>query len=260
MSNDNNPAGRLVSILRAAKAKGQDQNPARQVWADLLGVEQNNLPQLLVQLGHLIELPELIRKEISRHEDIDQAIFLKWLPKVQKSFSNINLTASFKNFMNPIDEAALDGLDFCSDLLSRRKPEKTLDQKELDSIYKDVSVLIDDILDSDTNQYLKQFMLEKLDDVIQAIRNYKIRGAKPIEKAVESTLGSIVTHKGIYEETKKSKNGSRFWKLLARVAIVVNIVAGSIQIGETAINLFSDDANQVVEAEILERENNTIEL
>ncbi len=72
----------------------------------------------------------------------NQEVHLKWLPKVQRGFSNINLNAALSTFISPIDEAALDGLDFCSDLLSRRMPERILDQGKLKGIYDDTAKLI----------------------------------------------------------------------------------------------------------------------
>ena len=92
-------------------------------------------------------------------------------------------------------------------------------------------------------------MLEKLDQVVSAIQEYKINGSKPVEKVVESTYGAIVTNLNIYEKTKNTKVGPSFWKILSRLAVVVGITVGSIQIGQTVINLLPGKQTEVIKAE-----------
>ena len=253
MKAQNNPAGRLGSILKAANSMNDKSVAAKVAWAEILETALDNIPLLLRRLGQVMELPEVVRQQIMRQKDIDQEVYLKWLPKVQRAFGNTNLKAPLSTFTDPIDEAALDGLDFCADLLSRKMPEKILDKGVLKSIYDDTNKLMEDIVGSDIDKDLKIFMLEKLDQVISAIKEYKIKGANPVEKVVESTYGAIVMHENIYKKTKDTKHGSDFWKILSRVAVVVGITVGSIQIGESIINLLPDTSTDAIEVNIVEK-------
>ena len=69
---------------------------------------------------------------------------------------------------------------------------------------------------------------------------------------VESTIGEIVTNKNLYEKTKNAKLGPQFWKILSRVAIVVAIVVGTIQIGESVVTLLPNNLEETQESEIIE--------
>ena len=248
----NNPAGRLATILRKAKKYPKQNDVAKNVWPKILEVDPADMPQLLSRLGKLMELLEIISDEIKLQQDINHDIYLKWVPKVQAGFSVINLNGGFSAFTNPIDEAALDGLDFCSDLLSRRIPEKVLDKDKLQNIYKDTEELVKEIIASGTEKDLKTFMVNKLNEIIKAIQEYQINGSSPIEKAIESTFGALATKEGLYEGTKKTSKGDKFWNIMARVALVSGIALTSVQIGESVVNLLPDTSQEVIEAEIVE--------
>jgi len=248
----NNPAGRLVTILRKAKSMKNQSSPAKQVWPEILESKPKDIPVLLKRLGQLLELPYDIRNQILQFDDIDQKIYLKWLPKVQKSFSALNLDGPFKNFIAHIDEAALDGLDFCSDLLSRRSPERILDQEELNNIYSEAEELRVEIFESSIENELKLFLTQKLDEILHAIKEHNIKGAQPIENAVESTIGAIYIKPERFEKTKNTPKGEKFWRFLGRIALVLNITASGFQICESVGNMQSEQPPAEISGEIIE--------
>lgn len=252
MYTQNNPAGRLCTILKSAKSYKSQNQAAKLAWSEILEIDPNNIPFLLKQLGKVMELPEVIRQRISRYDDINQKVYLKWLPKVQRGFSNINLNGQFRSFTAPIDDAALDGLLFCSDLLSRRSPDKILDNTELNKIYEDTLKLRKKIIASNVDETTKKIMIQKFDEILSAIQEYKIDGSRPIEKVIESTIGEIITNKDLYEKATKSKFGDQFWKILSRVALVVTVTVGTIQIGESIVTLLPKNSKEKMVGEVLE--------
>jgi len=191
-------------------------------------------------LGQVLSLPVQVKQEIERQQDIDYDIYLKWMPSVQEAFNTLNLSGNIASFHNPISEVTLHGLEFCADLLSRQAPEKELPRDQLSQLDQKVTELIDEILAAEIDPYLKRYMLDKLNLVLQAIQEYKISGIVPLVKAFEATVGSVVVDRDIYEKTKKTKTGSKFWSVMAHVAIVVNIVVGAIQIGDKVVNLLPE--------------------
>ncbi len=100
---------------------------------------------------------------------------------------------------------------------------------------------------------MKKFILEKLDLVVSVIQEYKIKGAKPVEKVVESTYGSILAYNEICEKTKDTKHGADFWKILQRVALIVGITVGAIKIAGHVIDLLPDTSTDAIEINIVEK-------
>ena len=253
MPQANNPAQRLLTILEAAKQ--QPDQKAENIWGALLGVADGNKAQLLRRLGLVMELPFQIKEEIERIPQIEHAVYLKWMPAVEASFSNLNLGRNFSEFKTPVTATALYGLEVCSEILSRYSAEKVLNPKELDELDADVNSLMDELLNSDIDRDLKSFVLSKLDDVHLAILDYKFAGVKPMRKAVEAVIGSIAFEKELHTKLGNSKFSRRFWGIMTRTAMVVTIVAGTVQITD-GIKQFLPDADIAPSGELMQNQTN----
>lgn len=232
----NNPAERLLRLLKAAKKKPRN-NKIGNTWMELLEVPDNDRSLLLRRLGQVFELPATIKAQIELLEDIDHSTYLKWSPAVEKAFSVMNLDASVDNFTNCYDNMALYGLEVCSEILSRLRPEEVLDEDQLKKLHEDIQGLMEEVLESDIDENLKRYMFEHLQTVALAIQEYRIRGSRPLQKAVEATLGSLAMNPEMYEKTSKTKEGGKFLKIMARVPVLLKLADRFTQIAERVIKL-----------------------
>ena len=249
MPQANIPAQRLLAILEAAKQK-TDQK-AENAWCSILGVAEGNKAQLLRRLGLVMELPFQIKEEIKRIPQLEHAVYLKWMPDVEAGFSSINLGRNFSEFRNPVTATALYGLEVCSEILSRYSAEKILNPMDLDTLDTDVNSLIDELLKSEIDRDLKSFVLSKLDDVHIAILDYKYAGLKPLRKAVEAVIGSVVFEKDLHAKLGKTKYSRKFWSVMNRTAMIVTVVAGTMQITD-GIKQFLPDADILPSGELIQ--------
>ena len=190
MANINNPAGRLYLILAEGRKKGLN-TITGDVWPNLLDVPQDDSATLLRKLGQVMALPAVIRDEVYRLENVDHSLLLQWLPKVNEAFRSLNLQSKWHEFIGYIDDAALYGLQICDDMLSRTQRNVQVNEDELMKIHAEALELFQEILHAEIDPELKKHLLEQLRLIDNAIQDYRIGGIKPIETALDATLGKI---------------------------------------------------------------------
>lgn len=243
----NNPAGRLLEVLKRAKAFQPPNAKALEAWAKILEVPPNDIPHLLTQFGKVLTLPKIVQERIKSQEEINHSIYLKWVPKVESCFKSINLETTIHSFTSNLDEAALDGLEFCSELLSRVQPEIEIDEKEIGKITKQIHKLQDEIIQSEIDNQYKFFMLEKLEELLKALQEYRIMGVEPIDEVFVNTFGRLATNQQIYEETKDTEIGGKFWSVLTRALLLTSLAVTTIQLGQWAQNLLPNQSEEKVQ-------------
>lgn len=236
MSAMNNPAGRLLTIINAGKAQPKKKRAA-DIWGALLEVSPQDKTLLLERVGGVLSLPSKIRTEISQIKDVNEGVYLKWLPTVERSFNSLNFDAPWQQFIDIIDEAAIYGMEVCSELLSRMSPEKIIDMNSMDTLKSQIDELLSSLDDQDIDLGIKKFIYEHLTKIKFAIEEYKINGTVPLEDEFHSVLGCIVTNPGIYSNSKETEAGKGFWGVMGKLAVLVTITVGAIQIGQDTIDL-----------------------
>jgi hypothetical protein len=233
-----NSAGRLHNFLTNAKEKNKNTN-TRIVLADLLKTEKS-LPLLYKRMGILVNLPKQVKEVINTVENINFDLYLKWYNHIQAVFNNLNLNSNFVDFIGQIREQDLYGIEVCSDFLSRTIHPEDIDENQLNTIRQEAVDLLDSIAESGLNESLKSYVIEKLNQVIESIDEYPISGKIILEDIVKSTISDVALNPAIFDEIKKSERGKKFWTILTRIALIVAITAGSIQIGKDVIKFLPD--------------------
>jgi len=239
MATANNPAGRLYNLLVEAR-KQPPGTEARKVWALLLHVESNDTPTLLRRLARVLEVPALIRERVARQQSVNRALLLEWMPSVELALSNVTLGGPWKSFLGHFDEKTMYGLNLCSDILSRHCAETIIDEGELENIGQEVGTLIEEISGARIEEDVKQFMLDHLAAITDALNDYWIAGATPLRKALESSVGAIVLDSSIISKVNAAPHGSRFWTIVGRVGVVLSIAWNALQLSGRATALLQE--------------------
>ncbi|WP_428025814.1 hypothetical protein [Arcobacter sp.] len=228
----NNPAKRLLIILEEGKRIPTNMN-CKEVWCKLLEVEdRNNLSLILSRLGKLMELPDIIIKDIIKHYP-EQKSYKHWSTRVNNSFSKQNLNSSWLTFIEGIDEHAIEYLRMSSALLDNNSDEELLTSEQLLNIKKNIDGIINDILDSDISENLKKYIIKYLRKILIAIEEYKISGIEPIIESLETTLGHAFLddeYKSVI--LKESSIGEKIRNTLADIANLVTTCQGVFSIAQ----------------------------
>ena len=233
----NNTAGRLLSILNEVKSQKPSTN-AEVSWGEILDVPKGNRPLLLRRLGLVLDLPFQIEKQIKSISEIDDRPYLKWRGSVIQTFRQINLAGPIKAFQDQLKAEALYGLEICAEVLSRHFPDPIPDPNELESIDQEITNLMDYITESSLPPDIKSFLFERLDELHVAIIDYRFGGVTPIVRTVESTYGSIITSREVYEKARQdSEVHERFWSVMHKTASVASVSGGVGIITEKVLKL-----------------------
>lgn len=245
MENLNNPAGRLLVLLRAGRDKKKHNLPAVDVWSDLLNVPVDDKTRLLREIGRVFQIPALIRSRIEQIPTVDPIVYLKWLPKLEQAFIVSTLAGPWRGCIDYVDDVAIYGIEVCDELLSRHSREKTLPRDQLDNLLRDTESLVHEVADCSIDEDLRQYILKHLEIVDRAIRDYILHGAQPLQEAVEAAVGSLVLNQETYKRTSETEVGGKFWKVMGRALMLVGITAATIQIGKDVVKLLPEPDAEV---------------
>lgn len=252
MDKNNNPAGRLHSLLLEGQAQNKTAK-AEDVWANILDVPENDKNLLLRRVGHVLTLPSQVKEAMSHIDNINHDLYLKWLPRAETSFSILNFQIQWKQFIDRFDPEIMHGIEICADRLARERPEKIADAEQLEKLLCKVNELLEELESTELDTKLWFYIYDNLMRVKEAIEEYGICGIKPLEAAFERAVGNSVLNPNIYKECQNTHTGTSFWEIMGRLAIVITIAQGAIQIGNDQICLIPEkSSNTDKQEEIIE--------
>jgi hypothetical protein len=219
----NNPAGRLLNVIGKLRIilKEERNLKTESGWAKLFDIDNANTGLVMARVGSVLQLTNQITEIIKKHK-VENKIYFRDLNQIADAFRQMILQQGLDETLARIKEGSVTGLEYINDFLSRTSPEKTLDKTDLQKIYEDIMTLIDAIVSGDMQEYLRQYLLEKLDLLRQAIEMYNIFGIKPVENAINDILGSAALNKKIKESGDKEEVN----KFVYIVLVALNLVGG----------------------------------
>lgn len=237
----NNPAARLHNILSLCRQKELAGQPMLKAWGKVLGLPEDMEEILIVsKVGKVFTLPARITTEISRFDDLDQRLFLGWRQDLAKALKNVRFDAQFNHYTQHLSDTLLINIEFCSHELSKRQPEKMVEQDVLNELKEMACKLYDDVVAAKLDLQLSRYLLDHLYMVIEAIDDYLITGSGGLETSVDAVVGTFLTKRNLAAQAKESPFGKRFWETLGRIALALNLAKTALQLGEGIGNLIAE--------------------
>lgn len=192
MIDESNPAGRLHKILSQAK-KRRDQDKVRSVWAETLGVENDDVI-ITKAVVELYSLSNEIQTLIKMNDQLNHELYLKSFQTIDRAFFPLNLGSNWGSVKGALTEEALTRLQFCAEQLSTFYAEDTLSEEDLAEIITRTEALFDALYHSKLPEALRLSLLEEVERLRCAISMYKIKGAKGLKDALQGTIGAVVVN------------------------------------------------------------------
>ena len=211
MEVQNNPAGRLYDLLDAARQYPSDEK-TKTVWANVLGVPENDNATLLKMMADLIELVRKAKSSIVRLSDIDHKLYLKPFENIESLLCNLNFETHWENWRNSLDERTLYGLQFGADRLARSSETSAIKDDQLETLRTELDDLISHVLESHLPPELKKLFLRNLEALRQAWSTYRIRGLEGLEYELERSCGSILLHKEQIRSSPANSAERKLWE------------------------------------------------
>ena len=206
-----NALRRLEGILDEAVAyeNKKEQTGVVLLKAMNLDVEPQNIVEFYELLSKAKEESLRINKpKISR--------YISTLDELHKVFILNHLwTTEWNTFSSHIESRnILNTLDALANYFYEQDPLVFLEQDFLDQLKTEFQSLSDSILNSNLSNELKRFLVEKVEDILTAIRRYHIDGTEGLAKAAQSLVSDLVmTEHKIKDADKKNPvyNKAKSW-------------------------------------------------
>jgi arginine decarboxylase-like protein len=138
---------------------------------------------------------------------------------------------------------ALSILDLAADTLESEGSEFLLKQSEVDALVQAAEELRRQVVESDLTQNVKQIILESLDRIDEALRNYALGGLDGIDRAVKEAYGAAIVEHAAMMPQKDNPLVRGYWDWLGRVNATVSTCKTAYAAGE----ILSDKVSQFLE-------------
>lgn len=237
MKHENNAAGRLLLLLRKAKSINEKGLRTRDGWAKLFRIPPDDTAQLYHKVSKLWAIPQVVKRQVEQLPDINPRAYLTWISLLDQAIKGQTLDGQWQQLTALITNDALNSLEVCSDKLRQHNPEALLNSEQLTKIHTDVQDLMNDVAEGDIDDDIKAFILKHLDIIDRSIRDYAIDGSEAIRTAAMATVGAVVVQKDVYEKSKDTKLGDRFWKVLGRLLVLLSVTHTMLQLGNIGVDL-----------------------
>lgn len=110
----------------------------------------------------------------------------------------------------------LNTLDALSDFFHSQNPRMILEEDFLEKLNNEFMSLLNQILQSELPRELQRFLLDRIENILNAIRKYHIDGTDGLEKAIKSLVSDLVmTESTLKDEDRMNPvfNGIRAWSI-----------------------------------------------
>ncbi|PHR57253.1 MAG: hypothetical protein COA44_06015 [Arcobacter sp.] len=198
MENDNH-ASRLHSILESGMSIPRGSN-CRDAWRKLLNTKEEAL--LMSRLGKVMELTSLIIKDVENNPSALKSS-KHWSAQVTKAFMTQNLNDQWSGFIAHIDSHSLNYLHMTADFIQSNSHKEIISDSKLQEIREQVDALYKEVLSSELDEGIKEYLYRTLQKLLVSIDEYFITGVNPIIDSVDQVIGHIVTDEPFRVELKK---------------------------------------------------------
>lgn len=233
-----NPAERLHDLLTAFK--GVADQPMLSAWAAVLGVERDNLPELMHAVAAVTALPVQLEADLrAALPDNDLELFLAWKPKVEaamQGFANSGTTAD--GVQRQYDDATLVSLQHASHALRSGGREIQDDQlTTLADALQGLEELISGSADIDTD--LQVFLLDLVYEMKRAVRLVRVQGVDGLQVALERSVGALYVRVGLGQPLpdRGSEVGRRFFAVIAQLGGLIAFGNSSFALGGNVLDV-----------------------
>jgi len=227
-----NPAARLLKILEDGKLIQPHVN-CREAWQKLLNVERSDSALLMSRLGKVMELPDLIIKDITESYPKQSSTHTHWSTTVNNGFMQQNLNGAWKEFIAHIDSHTISYLSMSADLLDMKSSTQLMNDSDIKSIRSKAEELLNEAIDANLDPEFKKYVVRYLKKIVSAIDEYRVSGAIPISESIECAFGHAFVDEKYRKNISTTDFGSKFVSVLGAMASVVTIAVGLPQLPET---------------------------
>lgn len=203
---EDNAARRLCNMFNIAFKEDDGNKYIYIVLGLALGIiDPENNKHLITEVFVMLSEVDKELKKLQKVNNIE--IYIKGIQEIQYYLVTANIYQGTWNQLKPNIENRnfILVLESCANFIALEKPNIALSETQLTEYLKQCEALLEELIISELSDDIKTYLVERLEEVCTAIRNYKIGGSKRLKIVIESNIGAIVLHNKDY--TLEQKNG-----------------------------------------------------
>ena len=100
--------------------------------------------------------------------------------------------------------------------------------REVDALYQSVS-------EGNLPEDVQKFLLEQLEIIRRAIRNYRFRGVSSLQEALERNVGASILNSSRLEEVDQEEDVKKFKDVIGRLYSIVSKSSKLVSVGEQVV-------------------------
>jgi len=191
MDNVTNPTAELLETMEALRGANGDPS-SLDVLANVFGLKNTDVLGLGARLVELGELNARAKKSIQLHVFGNKDMYLTPFNQISSLLADLKLTSPWKQNAHKINDMMIMGLKFADHFLSNSiATDSTPKSTKAADLASKIDALLDDCLQSDLEDELKQFFADILNKIRSALTQYRIYGPSALEQVLNETVGAI---------------------------------------------------------------------
>lgn len=181
---------RLEETLTNAITNGDTKKAAGPILLEAMHLESQ--PHNIVDFYELLNKAEEEARCIRTKPRIDR--YLQTIEKLHEYFVTQHIWGvAWSTFATYIeDKGFLNTLDSLAEFFHTENPAILLEKEFLEKLNDEFSDLVEKILQSDLPKDLKRFLVGHIEDILKAIRRYRIDGTEGLKKAAQSLVSDLM--------------------------------------------------------------------
>lgn len=190
MMQKSNALRRLEKILTEVVTSGATQQSSGPILLKAMKLSEH--PQNIIDFYELLSKAKEEAKSIKNISNINR--YLQTIEELYQIFVLNHLwVTAWSTFAAHIEgKGVLNTLDALAEFFNSENPEIFLEQDFLEKLNDEFRNLLDGILKSSLSKELKRFLIERIEDILKAIRRYHIDGTEGLEKATKALVSDLV--------------------------------------------------------------------
>jgi hypothetical protein len=217
-----NPAKRLHAILAAAGDKNYQNKEFRKYLAETLGGDATNDLDMFRNLLGIYDLVALTDRRIATMQHHKRQTYATCIRPVVTVLQHMQLNTAAHRLPEQLQSGPLHILDLASDALDQEQPEFLIEQNELDALYSDADKLEESIKSADLPLELQTLLLDSINRIKAALKNYKLSGLEGLDRAIREAYGAAFVDHSVVLPEKDNPIVRSFWDWLGKINTTVS--------------------------------------
>lgn len=206
--NETNSAKKLYDIFKDLSLR-DGKTHTNEVWSQLLGADVNNIDDIVDKIVQVLNLTNDLKEDINSLEidDDEKSNYLSAVDKIQLFMVRNDLygnTVANLNIPSYFTAETLSIISGCGTLIkATSRGFNDIHVDEISSLNEELSELIKKTLTLDIDNGTKNFIVRKIRDIQNILKNYQVRGSSGLDKVIKKSLGDIFIYGSMHPKQKE---------------------------------------------------------